>query len=264
MEIGSRLKNARNEHGLTQEQVAEELGVSRQSISNWENNRAYPDIISVIRMSDLYFVSLDELLKGDKNMIRHLAETTDAVAKDRRFVKWLLLGVYAAIWVLFINFFWLLELRGFYTDFSASIYNVIINAEREIYLFFFPLCTGMITLLIGAGGHFGMWKWLFIPINGIMCILSCGVTWELESHLRHLYAMEYMTKTEQPFILLDFLKEYLSKTEWDEKGAPLVGIAAAAVGLFIGSFIRYFRLYNATRTKDKTDDKAFLQENSPL
>ncbi|MDE7361595.1 MAG: helix-turn-helix domain-containing protein [Oscillospiraceae bacterium] len=262
MEIGSRLKNARNEHGLTQEQVAEELGVSRQSISNWENNRSYPDIISVIRMSDLYSVSLDELLKEDKKMIRHLAETTDAVAKDRRFVKWLLLGVYAAIWVLFITFFWLVDSD----DLPECIWDLkdLINAEREVYLFFFPLCTGMITLLIGAGGHFGMWKWLFIPINGIMCILSCGVMWELYWHLSHLHTKEYMTKTEQPFILLDFLKEYLSKTEWYEKGAPLVGIAAAAIGLFIGSFIRYFRLYNATRTKDKTDDKAFLQENSPL
>lgn len=44
MEIGNRLKNARTDNGLTQEQVAEELGVSRQSISNWENNRSYPDI----------------------------------------------------------------------------------------------------------------------------------------------------------------------------------------------------------------------------
>lgn len=53
MEIGSKLKNARNENGLTQEQAAELLGVSRQTISNWENNKSYPDIISVIKMSDL-------------------------------------------------------------------------------------------------------------------------------------------------------------------------------------------------------------------
>ena len=46
MEIGSKLKNARNEKGITQEQAAELLGVSRQTISNWENNKSYPDIIS--------------------------------------------------------------------------------------------------------------------------------------------------------------------------------------------------------------------------
>ena len=68
MVIGNKLKNARNEKGITQEQAAELLGVTRQSISNWENNRSYPDIISVIKMSDIYSVSLDHLLKEEKSM----------------------------------------------------------------------------------------------------------------------------------------------------------------------------------------------------
>ena len=68
MEIGSKLKKARNENGITQEQAAELLGVSRQTISNWENNKSYPDIISVIKMSDYYSVSLDHLLKEDIGM----------------------------------------------------------------------------------------------------------------------------------------------------------------------------------------------------
>lgn len=52
MEIGSKLKNARKENGITQEHAAELLDVSRQTISNWENNKSYSDIISVIKMSD--------------------------------------------------------------------------------------------------------------------------------------------------------------------------------------------------------------------
>ena len=66
MEIGYKIKSARKEAGMTQEQAAEALGVSRQTVSNWENNRSYPDIISVIKMSDLYSVSLDHLLKEQK------------------------------------------------------------------------------------------------------------------------------------------------------------------------------------------------------
>ena len=54
------------EKKLTQEQVAELLGVSRQTISNWENEKSYPDIISVIKMSECYDVSLDYLLKGEQ------------------------------------------------------------------------------------------------------------------------------------------------------------------------------------------------------
>lgn len=68
MEIGQKLKSARVEAGLTQETVAEKIGVSRQTISNWENNRYYPDIISVISLSDLYSISLDELLVVSSNL----------------------------------------------------------------------------------------------------------------------------------------------------------------------------------------------------
>ena len=49
MEIGAKLRQARIAAGLTQEQTAEALGVSRQSISNWENEKNYPDIVSVVR-----------------------------------------------------------------------------------------------------------------------------------------------------------------------------------------------------------------------
>ena len=62
MDIGNMLKTARSEAGMTQEKAAEALGVSRQTISNWETGKTYPDIISVIHMSDLYSISLDHLL----------------------------------------------------------------------------------------------------------------------------------------------------------------------------------------------------------
>ena len=69
MEIGKKLKNARVQSGMTQENVAEKINVSRQTISNWENEKSYPDIINVIELSNLYSISLDELLKGDGKMV---------------------------------------------------------------------------------------------------------------------------------------------------------------------------------------------------
>lgn len=62
MDIGRKIKEARLKAKLTQEQVTEVLGVSRQTISNWENEKTFPDIVSVVKMSDLYAVSLDHLL----------------------------------------------------------------------------------------------------------------------------------------------------------------------------------------------------------
>ena len=84
-DIGCKIKAARIEKKLTQEQVAELLGVSRQTISNWENEKSYPDIISVIKMSECYDVSLDYLLKGEQKMksyYDYLAESTNVVKSN--------------------------------------------------------------------------------------------------------------------------------------------------------------------------------------
>ena len=86
MEIGKQLKDARIHYGMTQEFVAEKLHVSRQTISNWENEKSYPDIISVIELSNLYSVSLDDLLKGDKKMIEHLEESTNLVKSNQKLI----------------------------------------------------------------------------------------------------------------------------------------------------------------------------------
>ncbi|MBO0452464.1 helix-turn-helix domain-containing protein [Candidatus Enterococcus murrayae] len=76
MDVGQRLKERRNELNLTQDYVAEELGITRQTMSNWENGRSYPDIERIIRLSEIYGLSLDELLKGDQEMVKHLQENT--------------------------------------------------------------------------------------------------------------------------------------------------------------------------------------------
>lgn len=76
MDVGQRLKERRNELDLKQGYVAEKIGVTRQTISNWENGRSYPDIERIIRLSELYVLSMDELLKGDQEMVKHLQENT--------------------------------------------------------------------------------------------------------------------------------------------------------------------------------------------
>lgn len=80
MEIEKKLKNARIRAGLTQEQVAEKVMVSRQTISNWENGKSLPDIVSIIKLSDLFQISIDDLLKSDKKM-------TDKIEKDVKAAK---------------------------------------------------------------------------------------------------------------------------------------------------------------------------------
>lgn len=85
MEIEKRLKQAREAEGLTQEQVAEAVMVSRQTISNWENGKSLPDIISVMKLSELYKISVDELLKGDLKMQKKIEKDAN-VAKTNKSV----------------------------------------------------------------------------------------------------------------------------------------------------------------------------------
>ena len=89
LEIGAKIKAARQNADLTQEQAAEYLGVTRQTISNWENEKTYPDIVSVVKMSSLYNVSLDHLLKEgapEKGHLNYLEESTNTVKSKKKIV----------------------------------------------------------------------------------------------------------------------------------------------------------------------------------
>ena len=105
MEIGKKLKNARVQSGMTQENVAEKINVSRQTISNWENEKSYPDIISVIELSNLYSISLDVLLKGDEKMIEHLEESTDVVKSNQKMIGAIIVNIIVVALLITLNMF---------------------------------------------------------------------------------------------------------------------------------------------------------------
>ena len=85
--IADKIKNARTIKKLTQEQVAEDLNVSRQTISNWENGKSLPDIVSIIRMSELYDLSLDELLKGDATLLNKIERDMKVAKAENNVIK---------------------------------------------------------------------------------------------------------------------------------------------------------------------------------
>lgn len=65
MELGKQIKKYRSEKALSQDALAEKIYVSRQTISNWENDKSYPDVNSLVLLSKVFNVSLDQLIKGD-------------------------------------------------------------------------------------------------------------------------------------------------------------------------------------------------------
>ena len=66
MNLGENIYQQRNKHRLSQEALAQALEVSRQSVSKWENNSAVPELDKLVKMSELFEISLDELVKGEQ------------------------------------------------------------------------------------------------------------------------------------------------------------------------------------------------------
>lgn len=67
MNLGEQLKNLREQYNMSREELAQQMNVSRQAVYKWETNKGYPDIDNLIRLSELYKVTLDELIKGDSS-----------------------------------------------------------------------------------------------------------------------------------------------------------------------------------------------------
>lgn len=165
MEIGTKIKTARNEANLSQEQAAEALGVSRQTVSNWENGRTYPDINSVIKMSDLYSVSLDHLLKEEFKVKRtyseYLEESTNIVKSNNKLSKVVLISTYLVILVAAEITLWFFAPGSGYT----MVFNIIFLWTL------LPLATFIYSFLIGNHNYWGRSKWLVPALLGFILML---------------------------------------------------------------------------------------------
>ena len=77
MEVGTQIKKYRSDMGISQEELAEKVYVSRQTISNWETGKNYPDIHSLLLLKSLFNVSLDDLLREDIELIKNEIQETE-------------------------------------------------------------------------------------------------------------------------------------------------------------------------------------------
>lgn len=83
MNLPHQIKTYRTKLSLSQEELAEKLYVTRQSISNWETGKCYPDLNSLLLMSSLFSVTLDQLVKGDIDMIKETIQKQDIKSLSR-------------------------------------------------------------------------------------------------------------------------------------------------------------------------------------
>lgn len=209
MDIGSKIKEARMNASFTQEQVAEALGVSRQTISNWENGRTYPDIVSVVKMSDLYHISLDHLLKEEKTVssyLDYLEESTNTVKSNDRKAKTILVSVYLAIWAFAIIVFWFFTSGSDAMGYSLMFLWVLL-----------PVSTFIFSLIIGKNGYWGTQKWLSAIAFGVMYMLA-----------------EFATFSAANMTTFD-------KLNMPRFGMIVGGAVISFIGIAIGTIIRHFK-----------------------
>ena len=175
MDIGGKIKKSRTDAKITQEQAAQALGISRQTISNWENERSYPDIVSVLKMSNLYSVSLDYLLKGEdpmKDYLDYIEESTNTVKSKVRLSKLLVVLSYLIIWAFNIM------ASGRFS--AGSTTEAQVGGVQWLAL---PAATIVLSLLIGKNNYWGKHKWL-APIGfGLMFMLSVYASYGMRESL---------------------------------------------------------------------------------
>lgn len=97
MKIGTIIKEKRTKLGLTQEDLAKKLHVSRSSISNWEIDRNYPDIKLIVNVSKVLNIPLEELLKEDSDIVNKISEDTIIRNKTGRKNKILIILIFVLI-----------------------------------------------------------------------------------------------------------------------------------------------------------------------
>ena len=83
MELGKQIKMHRQEAHLSQEELANRVYVSRQTISNWENDKSYPDVNSLVLLSEIFQISLDKLIKGDIEVMKDVIQKEEIEKMNR-------------------------------------------------------------------------------------------------------------------------------------------------------------------------------------
>lgn len=176
LELVEKLQKLRKDNNLSQEQLAEKIGVSRQAISKWERGEATPDSDNLICLAKIYNISLDELIsskeeKGSNNMNEESKKTELMKIKDYVLVAllsivtiiYLILGFTLSLW----HPGWLLY---FLPAIITSIFDVI--DKKLVSEFAFPLLVAGIYLVLGFFWnlwHPGWVVFLLIPVFYIVC-----------------------------------------------------------------------------------------------
>lgn len=126
MELGKNIAKIRKDNNLTQDDIAEKYYVTRQTISNWENGKSYPDLGTLVKISDDFKISLDILLKEDNKMVKDISK------KQKRY-KWIILTI--ILYVILVICIISIIVYAFFMQYNykgiSNILHIYIDQDRE-------------------------------------------------------------------------------------------------------------------------------------
>ena len=137
MEIGNKINQLRKLSGMTQEQLAEKLNVSRQTISKWESDSTSPDLESIVKISRIFHVSLDDLLKEGEAGVENKTDeqiTLEDLMKinlHNRKMTLLLISGLIFIMVSILNFAYVVALQSTTLSTQYMLYRYIVTGQYE-------------------------------------------------------------------------------------------------------------------------------------
>ena len=184
MELGKHIRKYRTEANISQEELADKVFVSLQTISNWENNKSYPDIKSLVLMSEIFRVSLDQLIKGDLEKMKQEIDAQEYTKfqKDSNIFAglfiallilpiplaelfgWFGIAVYAMVFT--IAMVYAIRVERYKKKYNIQTYKEIVaftegktldqlekareEGKRPYQKFLLAVCSGILTLLVAA------------------------------------------------------------------------------------------------------------------
>ncbi|WP_328249397.1 helix-turn-helix transcriptional regulator [Priestia megaterium] len=102
--MSDQLQRLREEKNMSREELAQQINVSRQAVYKWENNKGYPDIQNLLRLSEIYETTIDELIKNDPTLQRKIDNNQDE-SKELDDEEMLNPGFYIGIVIIFLGIF---------------------------------------------------------------------------------------------------------------------------------------------------------------
>ncbi len=177
MNIGLKIKSARIKANLTQEDFAEKLCTTRQTVSSWENNHSCPDITSLVKMSDIFDISLDDFIKNDKEIINRLDDGTNLLKYKSRLKKLIEISALLIVWSLCL-------LTIYLNRYAESILH-----ESAILYYILPVTFFTLSISIGSDKTWSKFKlnmpFLFGFVHYLVFTFNYSITASIDIDTLH-------------------------------------------------------------------------------